>query len=122
MILITHDLGVVARIADRVAVMYAGEVVEDGPVRDVFAAPVHPYTRGLLECIPVPGRSTPGAKLGAIPGAVPSLVGEFAGCGFRERCAHAQPQCERTVPLRRAADGRSWRCVLHGCAAAEGKP
>ena len=93
MVLITHDLGVVARIADRVAVMYAGEVVEQGAAADVFAAPHHPYTQGLLDCIPVPGRTPRGGRLGTIPGVVPSLVGEIRGCGFRERCRPA-----RSVP------------------------
>ena len=68
MVLITHDLGVVARIADRVAVMYAGEVVEEGAAADIFASPRHPYTVGLMSCIPVPGRTPPGGKLGTIPG------------------------------------------------------
>ena len=77
-ILITHDLGVVARVADKVAVMYAGELVETGPVADIFNAPSHPYTRGLLRCIPLPGKTDRGAKLGTIPGIVPSLVGEVA--------------------------------------------
>ncbi len=72
--LVTHDLGVVARIADRVAVMYAGQIVERGPVGAVFARPGHPYTRGLLACIPVPGRTAPGGRLGTIPGVVPSLI------------------------------------------------
>ena len=66
MVLITHDLGVVARIADRVAVMYAGEIVEQGPAARVFASPRHPYTRGLLDCIPVPGRTERGGRLGTI--------------------------------------------------------
>jgi peptide/nickel transport system ATP-binding protein len=110
MVLITHDLGVVARVAQRVAVMYAGEVVEEGAVGELFALPRHPYTRGLLGCIPVPGRTPPGGTLGTIPGVVPSLLGSFAGCGFRERCAHAQPACAQTVPLRESA-GRTWRCV-----------
>ncbi|MBA3478646.1 MAG: ABC transporter ATP-binding protein, partial [Lautropia sp.] len=86
MVLVTHDLGVVARIADRVAVMYAGEIVEHGPAEELFATPHHPYTRGLLECIPVPGRTAPGGRLGTIAGVVPSLVGDFRGCGFRDRC------------------------------------
>ena len=112
MVLITHDLGVVARIADRVAVMYAGEVVEEGSVADVFASPRHPYTRGLLSCIPVPGRTAPGGTLGTIPGVVPSLVGAFEGCGFRERCSHAQPACRQPVPVQQPHAGRRWRCVL----------
>ena len=112
MVLITHDLGVVARIAHRVAVMYAGEVVEEGTAAEVFGAPQHPYTRGLLECIPVPGRTAPGALLGNIPGTVPSLIGTFEGCGFRERCAHAQAQCAAPVALRETPSGHRWRCVL----------
>jgi len=112
MVLITHDLGVVARIAHRVAVMYAGEVVEEGSVGDVFASPRHPYTRGLLSCIPVPGRTAPGGMLGTIPGVVPSLVGTFEGCGFRERCNHAQLACRQAVPVRQSATGQRWRCVL----------
>lgn len=112
MVLITHDLGVVARIAQRVAVMYAGEVVEEGRVDELFGAPRHPYTRGLLGCIPVPGRTAPGGALGTIPGVVPSLVGSLDGCGFRERCGHARPACGATVALRQSAGGRRWRCVL----------
>jgi peptide/nickel transport system ATP-binding protein len=112
MVLITHDLGVVARIADRVAVMYAGQVVEEGAAADVFAVPRHPYTTGLLSCIPVPGRTPPGGKLGTIPGVVPSLVGELEGCSFRERCVHARPGCELAIPVHRSAGGQQWRCVL----------
>jgi peptide/nickel transport system ATP-binding protein len=117
MVLITHDLGVVARIAQRVAVMYAGEVVEEGPVGELFAAPRHPYTRGLLSCIPVPGRTAPGGALGTLPGVVPSRIGAFEGCGFRERCSHARPECRQTVPLQRSAGDRAWRCVLSEAAA-----
>jgi peptide/nickel transport system ATP-binding protein len=95
MILITHDLGVVARIADRVAVMYAGEMVEEAPAANLFASPQHPYTRGLLSAIPVPGKAT----LGTIPGTVPSLVGDRVGCAFRERCGLAHGLCEETIPI-----------------------
>jgi oligopeptide/dipeptide ABC transporter ATP-binding protein len=112
MVLITHDLGVVARVAHRVAVMYAGEVVEEGTAAEVFGAPQHLYTRGLLDCIPVPGRTAPGALLGNIPGSVPSLIGAFEGCGFRERCGHAQAQCAAPVALRETRSGHRWRCVL----------
>jgi peptide/nickel transport system ATP-binding protein len=110
-VLITHDLGVVARIADRVAVMYAGQVVEEGTAADIFASPQHPYTIGLLRCIPVPGRTAPGGKLGTIPGVVPSLVGDLPGCSFRDRCAHAQAICAQEIAVRAAGD-HEWRCVL----------
>ncbi|MCZ8374022.1 MAG: ABC transporter ATP-binding protein [Beijerinckiaceae bacterium] len=114
LILITHDLGLVARIADRVAVMYAGEIVESGAVADLFARPRHPYTRGLIECIPVPGRTARGARLGAIPGVVPSLVGDLAGCMFRSRCTEAGPACDGSIPWQEAAGGHGMRCVLEG--------
>ena len=110
MVLITHDLGVVARIAHRVAVMYAGEIVEEGTAERVFASPRHPYTRGLLSCIPVPGRTERGGRLGTIAGVVPHLVGEIRGCGFRERCSYAQAACSEKVPVR-AAGAHRWRCI-----------
>lgn len=116
MVLITHDLGIVARIADRVAVMYAGQIVEEGPTASLFANPRHPYTRGLIDCIPVPGRTIPGGKLGVIPGVVPSLVGDIHGCSFRDRCSHAQDICAATAPLKEAADGHQWRCILENAA------
>jgi len=111
-ILITHDLGVVARMADRVAVMYAGEIVETGTAAEVFAAPSHPYTRGLLQCIPIPGRTRRGEHLGSIPGVVPSLVGEIAGCAFANRCPHAAAACRSEPPARDLGPGRMVRCVL----------
>jgi peptide/nickel transport system ATP-binding protein len=110
MVLITHDLGVVARIAHRVAVMYAGEIVEEGTAERVFASPRHPYTRGLISCIPVPGRTERGGRLGTIAGVVPSLIGEIRGCSFRERCRYAQPECAGAVPLRRRGE-HHWRCI-----------
>ena len=112
LILITHDLGLVARIANRVAVMYAGEIVETATVADLFANPRHPYTRGLIECIPVPGKTERGQRLGSIPGVVPSLVGDMAGCAFRSRCPHAAPACEADIPWRVTASGHGMRCVL----------
>ncbi|MDX6751499.1 ABC transporter ATP-binding protein [Geminicoccaceae bacterium 1502E] len=112
MVFITHDLGVVSRIADKVAVMYGGQVVESGTAEQVFNAPLHPYTQGLLRCIPIPGRTERGGKLGSIPGMVPSLVGELKGCAFRNRCPWRHPPCEEDVALRELAPGRAYRCVL----------
>ena len=93
MILITHDLGVVARVADKVQVMYAGKTVEAGPSINVFDTPMHPYTQGLLRCIPIPGQTKKGARLGSVPGIVPNLVGDLQGCMFRNRCPHATTEC-----------------------------
>ena len=113
LILITHDLGVVARIADRVAVMYAGEIVETGSAQELFDAPMHPYTQGLLECIPVPGRVETGERLGSIPGLVPSLIGDSAGCMFRNRCAYGREACAaEEIELTGLGPGRAYRCVL----------
>jgi peptide/nickel transport system ATP-binding protein len=115
LLLITHDLGVVARIADRVAVMYAGEIVEEGPAAAIFAAPRHPYTRGLIDCIPVPGKTERGATLGAIPGTVPALIGLQTGCAFRERCPLARAECAGPVPLN-VVGAHRWRCVVERAA------
>jgi oligopeptide/dipeptide ABC transporter ATP-binding protein len=112
LLLITHDLGVVAHMAHRVSVMYAGEVVETAPVGELFARPTHPYTRGLLACVPVPGvidRETP---LGTIPGSVPRLPPQYAGCAFRDRCAHAMPDCAVGVQAREAAPAHRYLCRL----------
>ena len=114
LILITHDLGVVARLCDRVAVMYAGQIVEEGTARQIFQTPAHPYTRGLLECIPVPGKTRRGAHLGTIPGIVPSLVGTMPGCHFADRCPHAGGAC-RAGPIAfrdGTGPGHRYRCVL----------
>ena len=113
LVLITHNLGVVSRVADRVAVMYAGEFVETGATAEVFENPLHPYTRGLLASIPRPGRVEPGARLGAIPGIVPSLLGEIQGCAFAARCLHAREACRvAPPPHREAGAGRAYRCVM----------
>ena len=112
LLLITHDLGIVARMAHRVSVMYAGEVVESGPVADVFNQPTHPYTRGLLECIPIPGKVLPGAKLGSIPGVVPRVQEGFSGCGFRDRCAHAVASCAAGAPSQLASPDHAYLCRL----------
>jgi len=114
LILITHDLGVVARIATRVAVMYAGQIVEQGTVQQIFENPMHPYTRGLMRCIPVPGKTKPGEPLGSIPGMVPSLVGKFTGCRFADRCSHATDACRKGDIDLRAESGKmqAYRCVI----------
>ena len=114
LILITHDLGVVARIATRVAVMYAGQVVEQGTAEQIFENPMHPYTRGLMRCIPVPGRTQPGEPLGSIPGMVPSLIGRFTGCRFADRCDLVKDACRKgDVPLRDAkGKTQGYRCVI----------
>src|SRR5262249_30263784 len=115
LVLITHDLGVVARIATRVVVMYAGQVVETGPAAAIFSGPAHPYTRGLLACIPVPGRTRRGERLGTIPGMVPSLIGKTQGCAFAGRCAYAIDACRRSdIPLEPAGvDPHLVRCIRH---------
>ncbi len=114
LILITHDLGVVARIADRVAVMYAGQFVENGSAEQVFGSPAHPYTRGLLDCIPIPGKTNPGERLGAIPGIVPSLVGNMPGCHFASCCPLVSDSCATgSIPMRDGSgEGHVFRCLL----------
>ena len=111
-LLITHDLGVVARVAHQVSVMYAGEIVEQAPVPELFARPTHPYTRGLLASIPVPGKVRRGERLGSIRGTVPHIAPGFVGCAFRDRCDHAVPSCAVLAPLRDAAAGHTYRCRL----------
>ena len=111
-LLITHDLSVVARVAQRVSVMYAGEIVETGAVADVFARPMHPYTRGLMSAVPVPGKVRRGAPLGTIAGVVPSLVGDIDGCAFRARCPSAHDACVLAPPVRNIDEARNYRCHL----------
>jgi peptide/nickel transport system ATP-binding protein len=112
LLLVTHDLGVVAQMADDVAVMYAGAIVERGPVAAVLGRPSHPYTRGLLACLPEPGRTRRGQPLGTIAGTVPSLIGDLSGCQFRPRCPHAAAVCEGEFPWQRGLPGHRWHCTL----------
>ncbi len=115
-LLITHDLGVMAETCDRVAVMYAGSVVETGPVRAVLKHPQHPYTQGLLKTIP--NDVTPEQRLFAIRGQVPSLLAPPAGCAFAPRCERALERCGVTTPSRyRLEADHEVRCFLH-----EGRP
>ncbi len=112
-ILITHDLGVVAQVCDRVMVMYAGRVIETGPVRDIFKNPLHPYTSALIQSIPKRGsKKTHGRKLPTIPGIVPSLTELPPGCRFETRCPKSDKQrCVHDEPdLVMEPDGRQRRC------------
>jgi oligopeptide transport system ATP-binding protein len=102
---ITHDLGVIAGIADRVMVMYGGQIVEQAPVKELFANPRHPYTRALLKTIPsLTGER--GARLQVIEGQPPILGAAPVACPFRARCAHAFDRCDRENPVRRGVDGK----------------
>jgi peptide/nickel transport system ATP-binding protein len=106
---ITHDLSVVAGLADRICVMYAGRVVEEGTAEDVLSAPRHPYTRGLLDS--VPGNTPTHARLKQIPGMTPSLLELPPGCPFRSRCAYAAADCDQDPPMRPiGGEGHVLRC------------
>ncbi|WP_413854898.1 ABC transporter ATP-binding protein [Albidovulum sp.] len=108
-VLITHDLGVVAEHCDRVMVMYAGQVVEEGPTSAVIGQPRHPYTRGLLASIPRPALR--GHRIEPIMGQVPDLVGLPPQCRFHSRCPLARPECLVEVPMLPAGPGRQARCL-----------
>ena len=113
-LLVTHDLAVVAATCDRVTVMYCGEVVEEASTAALFAAPAHPYTRGLLAAVPRLGHPAPRGKLPAIPGQVPDPRMRPHGCAFNPRCTFVMPICrERHPPLYRLAGGSTARCFLH---------
>lgn len=113
MIFITHDLHLVGDIADKVAVMYASQVVEEGPVAEVLARPMHPYTRALIACIPHRGNSGDrAARMQPIPGTMPSAIDPPTACRFQARCAYAQVRCgEAPIPLESASPGRAVRCI-----------
>ncbi|MDN5872591.1 MAG: ABC transporter ATP-binding protein, partial [Nitrococcus sp.] len=120
LLLITHDLGVVAEMADRVAVMYAGHVVEEAPAAAFFAEPAHPYSRKLFASLPNLGKRD--ARLAVIPGSVPSLAHELKACRFEARCDHAWPACRETPPRWLEHEpGRHVRCHLYDPAQA-GEP
>ncbi|MGW7357914.1 ABC transporter ATP-binding protein [Streptomyces sp. NPDC054802] len=118
LILITHDLGVVADVADKIAVMYAGRIVETSPVHDIYRAPAHPYTKGLLESIPRLDQK--GQELYAIKGLPPNLMHIPPGCPFHPRCPMAQDVCRTDVPPlyevdeRRGSACHFWEATLHG--------
>ena len=121
-ILVTHDIGVAVEVADRIAVMYAGRIVETGPVRDVIRNPSHPYTRGLLGFRAQHGSGmgkAKGARLDAIPGAPPDLAQLPAGCAFAPRCKQADETCEKTQPEPVTLGPEHWARCLKLAAAAE---
>ncbi|HEY1706566.1 MAG TPA: ABC transporter ATP-binding protein [Trebonia sp.] len=110
LVFVTHDLPVVAQVCDRVAVMYAGQIIEQGTVAEVFGQPLHPYTRGLLRSAPDVDR--PGLSLVPIPGAPPSLVSPPPGCRFHPRCEFAEDDCKTgEPPLRVLPGGRATACL-----------
>jgi oligopeptide/dipeptide ABC transporter ATP-binding protein len=108
-VLITHDLGVVAEYTDRLAVMYAGQVVETGPTADVITAPSHPYTSGLLASRPDLTRLD--QPLTPIPGQVPDLARVGDACRFGPRCSRRLDACDRAIPMRALAAAREVRCI-----------
>jgi peptide/nickel transport system ATP-binding protein len=112
--LITHAMGVVAETAQRVVVMYAGKVIEEAPVHDLFAHPRHPYTQGLIRSIPrIDLAATHKQTLEAIPGVVPKLINPPEGCRFAPRCKYATPACTAdTPPLREVTPGHKVACIL----------
>jgi peptide/nickel transport system ATP-binding protein len=114
--LITHAMGVVAETAQRVAVMYAGKVIEEAPVAELFAHPRHPYTQGLIRSIPrIDTDAVKKVRLEAIAGVVPKLIAPPEGCRFAPRCRHARAACtEATPPLREVARGHKVACILEG--------
>ena len=110
--LITHDLAIIAEVADRVCVMYAGQIVETGPVRDIFSRPLHPYAQGLLASIP--RLDQPDKELASIPGSVPNLIHPPEGCRFHPRCPYAMPICkEKRPPTTVEGPGHTVACFLY---------
>ena len=112
--LITHAMGVVAEVAQRVVVMYAGKVVEEAPVVELFARPRHPYTQGLIRSIPrIDTAALHKTRLEAIPGTVPKLIEPGEGCRFASRCRHVRAECRQaTPPLREIAPGHKVACIM----------
>jgi oligopeptide/dipeptide ABC transporter ATP-binding protein len=109
-LLVSHDLGIISQMCHRVLVMYAGRVVEEASVSTLFGAPAHPYTRGLIECLP---RLDGNGRLGAIRGMMPGLRALPSGCRFHPRCPIAEPRCGAEIPaLRPLAPGRAAACHL----------
>ena len=110
-LLITHDMGVVSHMADRVLVMYAGQIVEEAEAEELFHHPSHPYTRALLAAIPTTGDSEE-RKLSSIPGMVPENYDTISGCRFADRCPYARQECHQRAGLREISRGHTVRCIL----------
>ena len=110
-LLITHDMGVVSHMADRVLVMYAGQIVEEAEAEELFRHPSHPYTRALLSAIPTTGDSE-GRKLSSIPGMVPENYDTISGCRFADRCPYTRQECHQRIGLREISKGHTVRCIL----------
>ena len=118
-IFVTHDIGVAIEICDRVAVMYAGQIVEQGMLRQIVRSPVHPYAKGLLASTVHGARR--GARLETIPGTPPSLDNAPHNCSFAPRCSFAQPRCNEQLPPNvEIGEGRTARCILATAPAAVG--
>lgn len=110
-LLITHDMGVVSHMADRVLVMYAGQIVEEAKAEELFRHPSHPYTRALLSAIPTT-KDSEDRKLSSIPGMVPENYDTISGCRFADRCPFVRQECHQKVDLREIAEGHIMRCIL----------
>lgn len=111
MILITHDIGLVAHMADRVIVMYAGQIIEEAPVRELFRHPKHPYTRALMDTVPTI-RDTAERQLKAIPGIVPESYDHIPGCRFADRCSYRRPECDKPQENYEFGGGHMARCIV----------
>lgn len=110
-LLITHDMGVVSHMADRVLVMYAGQIVEEAEAEELFRHPSHPYTRALLSAIPTT-RDSEDRKLSSIPGMVPENYDTISGCRFADRCPYTRQECHQRIGLREISKGHTVRCIL----------
>jgi len=110
-IFVTHDISLIGHFSDRLAVMYAGKIIELGPTRQIFAEPRHPYTQGLIESFP--SIHGPKVLLTGIPGAPPNLVDPPSGCRFRPRCMVAMPRCAAVEPALYHVDGDRVRCLIY---------
>ena len=110
-LLITHDIGVASHMADRVLVMYAGQILEEAKAEELFRHPSHPYTQALLSAIPTT-RDSEERKLSSIPGMVPENYDTISGCRFADRCSFVRQECHQKIDLREISGGHAMRCIL----------